>query len=231
MRACAPKSAPGPGILGIKHARSRVGGGSARRGPRDDAPGEAQPHAGLDTTSPHLQCDHYFDNLTQDSGRGQRFSSLQRPPELTETPEMDWPTPDQGAAMTPGRLGFRTSALALVLAAAAATIILAGCGGSSDVTTSAAANTSSAGGSDTQLALVGYSTPKKAYDALTTAYEQTSQGKGVTFSQSFGASGSQSRAVASGQPADVVAFSTTPDITRLVKAGVVSKDWDANPEK
>ena len=133
--------------------------------------------------------------------------------------------------MTPGRLGFRTSALALVSAAAAATIILAGCGGSSDVTTSAAANTSSAGGSDTQLALVGYSTPKKAYDALTTAYEQTSQGKGVTFSQSFGASGSQSRAVASGQPADVVAFSTTPDITRLVKAGVVSKDWDANPEK
>ena len=133
--------------------------------------------------------------------------------------------------MTPGRLGLRTSALALVSAAAAATIILAGCGGSSDVTTSAAANTSSAGGADTQLALVGYSTPKKAYDALTTAYEQTSQGKGVTFSQSFGASGSQSRAVASGQPADVVAFSTTPDITRLVKAGVVSKDWDANPEK
>src|SRR5207302_2036967 len=63
---------------------------------------------------PHLQCDHNFDNLTQDSGRGQRFSSLQRPPELTETPEMDWPRPDQGAAMTPGRLGFRTSALALV---------------------------------------------------------------------------------------------------------------------
>src|SRR5437588_2342394 len=133
--------------------------------------------------------------------------------------------------MTPGRLGLRTSALALVSAAAAATIILAGCGGSSDVTTSAAANTSSPGGTGTQLALVGYSTPKKAYDALTTAYEQTSQGKGVTFSQSFGASGSQSRAVASGQSADVVAFSTTPDITRLVKAGVVSKDWDANRYK
>jgi sulfate transport system substrate-binding protein len=35
--------------------------------------------------------------------------------------------------------------------------------------------------------------------------------------------------VASGQPADVVAFSTEPDITRLVKAGLVSSSWDANP--
>jgi sulfate transport system substrate-binding protein len=37
--------------------------------------------------------------------------------------------------------------------------------------------------------------------------------------------------VASGQLADIVAFSTTPDITRLVKAGVVSKSWNANAEK
>jgi sulfate transport system substrate-binding protein len=37
--------------------------------------------------------------------------------------------------------------------------------------------------------------------------------------------------VASGQPADVVAFSTTPDVTRLVKAGIVAKSWDANRYK
>ena len=67
--------------------------------------------------------------------------------------------------------------------------------------------------------------------ALTSAFEQTSAGKGVGFSQSFGASGSQSRAVDSGQPADIVAFSTTPDMTRLVKDGIVSSNWDANPAK
>jgi sulfate transport system substrate-binding protein len=78
---------------------------------------------------------------------------------------------------------------------------------------------------------VAYSTPKKAYDALTTAFAQSSGGNGVTFGQSFGASGSQSRAVDSGQPADVVAFSTEPDMTRLVKDGIVAKNWDANPEK
>jgi sulfate/thiosulfate transport system substrate-binding protein len=82
-----------------------------------------------------------------------------------------------------------------------------------------------------KLNLVGYSTPKKAYDALTAAFAQTSEGKGVGFGQSFGASGSQSRAVDSGQPADVVAFSTTPDMTRLVKDKLVASDWDANPEK
>ncbi len=107
---------------------------------------------------------------------------------------------------------------------------LAGCGGSSDTTASAASKQSSdPGKSGPQLALVAYSTPKKAYDALVSAYGRTSAGAGVSFAQSFGASGAQSRAVAAGQPADVVAFSTTPDITRLVKAGIVRASWDANP--
>ena len=43
-----------------------------------------------------------------------------------------------------------------------------------------------------------------------------------SFSESFGASGDQSRAVESGLAADVVAFSLAPDMTRLVKAGLVS---------
>jgi sulfate/thiosulfate transport system substrate-binding protein len=112
-------------------------------------------------------------------------------------------------------------------------LVLAACGGSLDTkaNASAASSSSAGGGSSTQLALVAYSTPKKAYDALTAAYSQTSQGNGVSFTQSFGPSGAQSRAVASGQPADVVAFSTEPDINRLVKAGVVSVSWDANPDK
>jgi sulfate/thiosulfate-binding protein len=130
----------------------------------------------------------------------------------------------------------------VVIAATAAltALAVAACGGSSDTNTStggaagasASASSSGAGAAAaTKLALVGYSTPKKAYDALTAAFAQTSAGKGVGFSQSFGASGSQSRAVDSGEPADVVAFSTTPDMTRLVKDKLVSSDWDANPQK
>ena len=50
----------------------------------------------------------------------------------------------------------------------------------------------------------------------------------MSFSESFGASGDQSRAVEVGLPADVVAFSLEPDMTRLVKAGLVADDWAAN---
>ena len=124
----------------------------------------------------------------------------------------------------------RGEAVALLTALGGATA-LAGCGGSSDTSTSSSNAASSGGGSGPQLALVAYSTPKKAYDALTGAFAQTAAGKGVSFGESFGASGSQSRAVGSGQPADVVAFSTTPDMTRLVKDGIVAKSWDANAAK
>jgi sulfate transport system substrate-binding protein len=111
-------------------------------------------------------------------------------------------------------------------AAAAGAVAVAGCGGSSDAASGTNAAAKSSGGAP--LALVAYSTPKKAYDALTIAFAQTAGGKGVSFTQSFGASGSQSRAVDSGQLADVVAFSTTPDMTRLVKDQFVSNDWDRN---
>ena len=78
----------------------------------------------------------------------------------------------------------------------------------------------------TKLSLVAYSTPHEAYDALIPAFQKTSAGKGVTFSESYGASGDQSRAVANGLPADVVAFSLQPDMDRLVQAGLVSTSWN-----
>ncbi|MGN6167699.1 MAG: sulfate ABC transporter substrate-binding protein [Solirubrobacteraceae bacterium] len=126
------------------------------------------------------------------------------------------------------RVGRQASIVLALCGALALSGGLAACGGSSD---SATASGSSASGSNAQLNLVAYSTPKHAYDALTAAFAKTSQGKGVSFSASYGPSGSQSKAVASGQPADVVAFSTEPDISRLVKAGLVSSNWDANTHK
>jgi sulfate/thiosulfate transport system substrate-binding protein len=127
------------------------------------------------------------------------------------------------------------AAFSMTLAAIALVAVLAGCGGSSDSTSSTGGSASNAastsGAGSTKLQLVAYSTPKKAYAALTAAFAKTSAGNGVSFGQSFGASGSQSRAVDTGQPADVVAFSTTPDMTRLVKDSIVSKDWNANPEQ
>jgi sulfate transport system substrate-binding protein len=84
---------------------------------------------------------------------------------------------------------------------------------------------------DSHLTLVAYSTPREAYQAIIGAFQRTPQGLGVTFDQSYGASGDQSRAVEAGLPADVVAFSLEPDITRLVKDGLVSADWADNSHR
>ena len=78
----------------------------------------------------------------------------------------------------------------------------------------------------TTLSLVAYSTPQAAYEKIITAFNATSRGKNVGFTKSFGASGDQSRAVVSGLEADFVAFSLGPDVTRLVKEGLVADDWD-----
>jgi sulfate/thiosulfate transport system substrate-binding protein len=84
---------------------------------------------------------------------------------------------------------------------------------------------------DTKLTLVAYSTPKDAYGRLISAFQKTQAGNGVSFSQSYGASGEQSRAVAAGLDADVVAFSLEPDITSLVQKNLVAKDWNKDKYK
>jgi sulfate/thiosulfate-binding protein len=79
-----------------------------------------------------------------------------------------------------------------------------------------------------ELTLSAYSTPQEAYAALIPAFQATSDGSGIKFNQSYGPSGDQSRAVAAGLKADVVNFSLEPDVTRLVKAGLVSPSWNQN---
>src|SRR5258708_19354541 len=91
----------------------------------------------------------------------------------------------------------------------------------------AACGSSSGGGKS--LALVAYSTPKSAYEKLIPAFQATAAGKGVGFSQSYGGSGEQSRAVANGQPADVLNFSLESDVERLGKAGMLNPTSNQNP--
>lgn len=76
--------------------------------------------------------------------------------------------------------------------------------------------------------LVAYSTPREAYAKLIPAFQDTSAGRGTSFEQSYGGSGEQARAVIAGLKADVVAFSLEPDMTSLVKAGLVAKTWKEN---
>jgi sulfate/thiosulfate transport system substrate-binding protein len=116
--------------------------------------------------------------------------------------------------------------IALFVLVAAA---VAGCGGASDVKGEAAASGGS--GDKGTLSLVAYSTPQVVYDELIPAFGKTTTGAGVAFKTSFGPSGDQARAVEAGQKADVVTFSTEPDMTRLVDAGIVDPAWKDGPNE
>ena len=79
---------------------------------------------------------------------------------------------------------------------------------------------------DGELTLVAYSTPRETYHQLVADFSRTPPGRDVHIGESYGASGEQSRAVGNGLPADVVAFSLEPDMTRLVDAGLVAVGWN-----
>jgi sulfate/thiosulfate-binding protein len=122
-------------------------------------------------------------------------------------------TSERGTQTRARKLAAR---LGIAGVALAATLGVAACGGSSG----------------DKIALVAYSTPQQAYeDGIEPAFTKTADGKDADFSNSFGSSGDQSRAVESGQKADVVAFSLEPDITRLVDAGKVPASWNQDQYK
>ncbi len=125
---------------------------------------------------------------------------------------------------------FKTARRATALAAAGllSTLALAACA-STDASTDASSG--DGGSKPVTLSLVAYSTPQAAYEKIIAAFQKTDAGKNVKFTQSYGASGDQSRAVASGLPADYVAFSLETDMTRLVDAKLVNAGWNSDEHK
>jgi sulfate transport system substrate-binding protein len=118
--------------------------------------------------------------------------------------------------------------------------IIAGIGAAAMLALSAACGSSSSGGSTVNngssgsggtINLVAFSTPQKAYDELGPAFAKTTAGAGVTVKGSYGPSGTQERQVEAGQPADVVEFSRSSDMDKLVTAGLVDASWNQNQYK
>ncbi len=117
----------------------------------------------------------------------------------------------------------RLSGVATMAAVTSVAVLASACG--------AGSGTGGPDGGKVRLALVAYSTPQAAYQDVIKAFQATPAGKNVTFTQSYGASGDQSRAVANGLKADIVEFSLETDMTRLVRAGLVAEDWNAGPHQ
>src|SRR5215471_15401698 len=106
---------------------------------------------------------------------------------------------------------MRKTRIALIALAALALVLAAGAGATTK---------------DLTLNLVAYSTPKPPLAKIIGNFQQTGQGEGVNFTQSYGPSTSQAKALIAGQPADLAFLSTGDDVNQLVDAGLVDQNWD-----
>jgi sulfate/thiosulfate transport system substrate-binding protein len=125
------------------------------------------------------------------------------------------------------RQQVRSYANARILMSAVLTLCLVACGNSRDVQPTGS-NKSGADTKDVEITLVGYAVPKAAHDAIIpkfTAKWQQEHNQKVTFKQTYGGSGTQTRAVIDGLPADVVHLALGGDVDKLAKAALVAADW------
>ena len=117
----------------------------------------------------------------------------------------------------------KTLLVSLVLIA----VLITSCSGGGQATSEE--NTSE---SEVKLILAGYTTPREAYRELIPIFQQQwkeQTGQTVTFEESYQGSGAQSRAVAEGFEADIVALSLEADVIRLEDAGLITHDWRSEP--
>ena len=124
---------------------------------------------------------------------------------------------------------MRRPSIALAAIAVTATLGLTACagGGASDAV--AAAGTGCRRGAATStINLYAYAVPKVGFDKVIPLFQKTTDGQGRAVPASPTAPRATSRARSSAAAeADVVNFSVEPDVTRLVDAGLVDADWNA----
>jgi sulfate/thiosulfate-binding protein len=94
-----------------------------------------------------------------------------------------------------------------------------------------ASSGSSGGGDKKQVSVVGFSILKTANKQVIADFKKTDAGKGVKFTESYGASGDQARAIISGLKADEAHLSLEPDMTKLTDENLVASDWKSGPNK
>lgn len=112
---------------------------------------------------------------------------------------------------------------------ASLSLSLVACGNGGDSQPNGSNKSGGAQPKDVEITLVGYAVPKAAHDVIIkkfTAKWQQEHNQKVTFKQTYGGSGTQTRAVIDGLPADVVHLALGGDVDKLATASLVAADWD-----
>lgn len=123
--------------------------------------------------------------------------------------------------------------ISLFLVGASLSLSIAACSGGgsspSGSTSNSSANPASSQKQDVELTLVSFAVTKAAHEAIIPKFVEQwkkEHGQTVTFKQSYGGSGSQTRAVIDGLEADVVHLAHAGDTGKIVKAGLIEPGWE-----
>lgn len=84
-------------------------------------------------------------------------------------------------------------------------------------------------GKSSQITLVSYAVTKAAYEKIIPLFAadwKKQTGETVTFKTSFAGSGSQTRAVIDGLPADVVNLALAGDVKKIEQSGLINPGWE-----
>jgi sulfate/thiosulfate transport system substrate-binding protein len=84
-------------------------------------------------------------------------------------------------------------------------------------------------GKTVEITLVSYAVTKAAYDKIIPQFVakwKREKGQNVVIRESYGGSGSQTRAVIDGLPADVVALALALDTQKIQQAGLIRPGWE-----
>jgi sulfate/thiosulfate transport system substrate-binding protein len=131
------------------------------------------------------------------------------------------------------RLGSLKSFISMFLVGAILSVAIASCsGGNADNANSSAGSGASpvaANNKDVELTLVSFAVTKAVHEAIIPKFVEQwkkDHNQNVSFKQSYGGSGSQTRAVIDGLEADVVHLALALDTQKIEKAGLIQPGWE-----
>ncbi|MBW4616852.1 MAG: sulfate ABC transporter substrate-binding protein [Desmonostoc vinosum HA7617-LM4] len=130
------------------------------------------------------------------------------------------------------RLNSLKGFISLFLAGTVLSVALAACSGgdvSNNSATTPAASPVAANKGNVEITLVSFAVTKAAHEAIIPKFVdkwKQEHNQTVTFKQSYGGSGSQTRAVIDGLEADVVHLALALDTQKIEKQGLIEPGWE-----
>ncbi|MDZ8256861.1 sulfate ABC transporter substrate-binding protein [Nostoc sp. ChiQUE01b] len=133
------------------------------------------------------------------------------------------------------RLNSLKGFVSLFLVGTVLSVALAACSGggtgnnSASETPAASASPVAVSKDNVELTLVSFAVTKAAHEAIIPKFVEQwkkDHNQAVVFKQSYGGSGSQTRAVIDGLEADVVHLALAGDTTKIEKAGLIQPGWE-----